>query len=203
MRTRIDPNRRLRAPARSLGGFTLFEVVITLSIAAILVGLAMPAMRNFVQEQQDSSAASALISNLNYARSEAIKEDLPTGPGNGVTLCASTGAGAVPTCDTANWANGWIVSTSSAVPANPVLQTTGALAAGLTLDTFPANAAIVFQPNGTAPAIAVGANGRVEFVICDARGPTFAREVELSVTGIIQAAAQPGFDVSGAAIGGC
>jgi type IV fimbrial biogenesis protein FimT len=200
MRTRIDSNRRPHVPRSPLGGFTMFEVVITLSIAAILMTLAMPAMRNFVQEQQDSSAASSVVSNLNYARSEAIKEDLPTGPGNGVSMCASTGAGANPSCDTANWANGWIVlSSANAVP----LQITGALAAGLTLDTFPPNAAIVFQPNGTAPAAAVGANGRVMFVVCDLRGPAFAREVEVSVTGIIQAAATPGFDVSGAAIGAC
>jgi type IV fimbrial biogenesis protein FimT len=192
-----DFQRGLRGRMR---GFSMFELVITLSIAAILVGLAMPAMRNFVQEQQDSSAASSLISGLNYARSEAIKEDLPTGPGIGVSFCASTGAGANPTCDTANWASGWIVlSSANAVP----LQVVGALSAGLTLNTFPANAAVVFQPNGTTPTAVVGANGRVMFVVCDARGAAFAREVEVSVTGIIQAAATPGFDVSGAPIGGC
>jgi type IV fimbrial biogenesis protein FimT len=183
-----------------MAGFTVFELVITMSIAAILMGLAVPAMRNFMQEQQDASAAGALITGLNYARSEAIKEDLPTGPGNGVAFCASTGAGANPTCDSANWATGFIVlSSANAVP----LQVVGALGAGLTLDTFPANAAIVFQSNGTAPAAAVGANGRVMFVMCDARGPAFAREVEVSVTGIIQASATPGLDVSGAAIGAC
>ena len=200
MRTQIDPA-GLTLPARtSMGGFTTFELVITMSVAAILAGLAVPAMRNFMQEQQDSSAASSLISGLNYARSEAIKEDLPTGPGNGVSFCASTGAGANATCDTAQWVSGWIVrSSATAAP----LQVVGALGAGLTLDTFPANAAIVFQSNGTAPAAAVGANGRVMFVLCDARGAAFAREVEVSVTGIIQAAAKAGFDVSGAAIGAC
>jgi len=183
-----------------MAGFTVFELVITMSIAAILMGLAVPAMRNFMQEQQDASSAGALITGLNYARSEAIKEDLPTGPGNGVAFCASTGAGANPTCDSANWATGFIVlSSANAVP----LQVVGALGAGLTLNTFPANAAIVFQANGTAPAAAVGANGRVMFVMCDARGPTFGREVEVSVTGIIQASPRPGFDVSGAAIGAC
>jgi type IV fimbrial biogenesis protein FimT len=200
MRNRIDPISSLRAPSTAMGGFTIFELVVTMSIAAILMTLALPAMRNFVQEQQDSSAASSLISNLNYARSEAIKEDLPTGAGIGVSFCASTGGGANPTCDTANWANGWIVlSSANAVP----LQVTGALASGLTLDTFPANAAIVFQANGTAPAVAVGANSRVMFVICDARGAAYAREVEVSMTGIIQAAATPGFDASGAPIGAC
>jgi type IV fimbrial biogenesis protein FimT len=200
MRNRIESISSLRAPGNSLGGFTLFELLVTMSIAAILMTLAIPAMRHFVQEQQDSSAASSLVANLNYARSEAIKEDLPTGAGIGVSFCASTGAGANPTCDTPNWANGWIVlSSANAVP----LQVAGALPAGLTLDTFPANPAIVFQANGTAPAIAVGANGRVMFVVCDVRGPAYAREVEVNVTGIIQAAATPGFDVSGAPIGAC
>ena len=115
MRTRVGPIISLRAPSTSMGGFTIFELVITMSIAAILMTLAMPAMRNFVQEQQDSSAASSLISNLNYARSEAIKEDLPAGAGGGVSFCASTGGGANPTCDTANWGNGWIVLSSANV----------------------------------------------------------------------------------------
>jgi Tfp pilus assembly protein FimT len=55
-----------------------------------------------------------LLLSLNAARSEAIKNDM-TG---GVSVCASTGAGNPPTCDTANWAQGWIVLPSSN-PFNP------------------------------------------------------------------------------------
>lgn len=167
-----------------------------MTVAAILAGLAIPAMRTFLQNQQASSAAGELIAHLNYARSEAIKEDLPS-TGAGVQLCASTGAGAPPTCDTTNWASGWILL--SAANATP-LQIVAALPTGVTLTTTPANAAVVFQPNGTAPALAVGANQRVMFKLCDNRGATAAREVEVSLNGIIQAAPKPGFDVAGNAL---
>jgi type IV fimbrial biogenesis protein FimT len=184
---------------RGACGFTLFEVLIVMLIVAVLAAFALPSMRQFVQNQQESSAASGLVSNLNYARSEAIKEDLPVAGGAGVTLCASTGAGNPPSCDTTNWASGWIVLSSNPAIAEP-LQATGALADGLTLTTTPANAVVLFQPNGTAPGLTVGGNGRVMFKLCDSRGANTAREVEVSLSGIIQAAAQPGSDVSGAAL---
>lgn len=178
-------------------GFTILELMVVMAIAGVLAALAVPAMRQFMQNQQDSTAASQLISNLNYARSEAIKEDVQVAGGGGVQVCASTGAGANPTCDTANWASGWIVlSSKSAIP----LQVVGALPTGVTLTTTPANSTVLFQANGTTPAVVVGGNSRVMFRVCDTRGANFAREVEISVTGIIQASSQPGFDVSGAAL---
>jgi type IV fimbrial biogenesis protein FimT len=192
MRSRNDRRHR-----RGAGGFTLFELVVVMGIVGILTAIALPAMHRFVQNQQASSAASALITDLNYARSEAIKEDLSIAGGVGVSLCASTGAGANPTCDTGNWLSGWIVlSPANAAP----LQWVGVLPTGLTLTTTPANASIVFQPNGTAPALTVGANGRVMFKLCDNRGATSAREVEVSANGIIQASPNPGLDVAGVAL---
>src|ERR1019366_2561507 len=175
------PSRNGRRHGRGARGFTLIELVAVMGIVAILAALALPAMRQFLQNQQASSAASELITDLNYARSEAIKEDLSVAGGAGVSLCASTGTGANPSCDTGNWVSGWIVQS----PANPVpLQVVGALPAGLTLTTTPSNAAVVFQPDGAAPALTVGANGRVMFTLCDSRGAAAAREVEVSVNGI-------------------
>ena len=54
-------------------GFTLIELMITLVIAGILVALAGPAMRNFVQDQRLTGQANEFVGDLNYARSEAIK----------------------------------------------------------------------------------------------------------------------------------
>jgi hypothetical protein len=36
-----------------------------------------------------------------------------------------------------------------------------------------------------------------QFVLCDSRGSSFAREVEVDVSGRIQASSTPGFDVTG------
>jgi type IV fimbrial biogenesis protein FimT len=168
-------------------GFSLFELMIVMAIAAILASLAIPAMRSFLQNQQAISAATTLVSALNYARSEAIKEDVSTAGGGGVSICPSSNG---VTCDAlGNWANGWIVLSS----VNPApLAVSGALPAGMTLTSTPATLKIVFQPNGmtTLPAM-------VEFKFCDSRGANWAREVEVSLTGSIQAASQPGLDVSG------
>jgi type IV fimbrial biogenesis protein FimT len=196
MLNRLKTLRGQRLPSAQQG-FTLLELMMVLLIAAILGMLALPSMRQYLQNQTLSTAASELISGLNYARSEAIKEDVSVNGGGGVQMCASTGTGANPTCDSANWNTGWIVLSSTSPNA---LQLVGALPSPLTLTTTPVNTTIAFQPNGTAQATAVAANGRVDFKLCDARGAHFAREVEVNIAGIIQASTTPGQDVSGAAL---
>jgi type IV fimbrial biogenesis protein FimT len=192
----LKPIRSQQLP-RPEQGFTLLELMMVLLVSSILAMLALPAMQQFLQNQRISSAATELITGLNYARSEAIKEDVAVTGGGGVQLCASTGSGANPTCDSANWATGWIVlSSTSPVP----LQLVGALQSPITLTTTPVNAAVAFQPNGTAPTLSVAGNGRIAFKLCDARGAQFAREVEVNLAGIIQASTVPGQDVSGAAL---
>jgi len=176
-------------------GFTLFELMIVMSIAAILAALAVPAMHSFLQTQEQISAVTQLVTELSYARNEAIKEDVPvTGAnctGTGVCICASANA---TTCDPAgNWNNGWIVYSSSPTT-NQVLEATGALQTGLTLTTNPAGTpAVTFAPDGTSN---IGA--LTQFVFCDSRGASYAREVEVDVTGRIQASSTPGYDVTGA-----
>jgi type IV fimbrial biogenesis protein FimT len=170
-------------------------MMIVVSIAAILMGLAVPGMHSFLQTQQQISAVQNLVTNLNYARNEAVKEDVPvTGAncgGTGVCICASANGA---TCDPAgNWNNGWIVYTSNATLPHQVLEVTGPLQSGLTVTVAPATPAVTFQPNGMSN---VGV--LTEFILCDSRGASFAREVEVDVSGRIQASSTPGFDVTGA-----
>lgn len=83
-------------------GFTLIELMVTVAIAAILASLAVPSFRSMLVKRAVVAAADAMISDLRYARSEALKRS------NFVSLCASSngtscfGAGAV-------WKSGWIV----------------------------------------------------------------------------------------------
>jgi type IV fimbrial biogenesis protein FimT len=178
------------SPARKRG-FTLFELMIVLSIAAVLTAMAVPAMHSFLQNQQQSSAVSNLMITLQYARSEAIKEDVPvTGvdcTGTGVCVCPSANG---TSCDPAgNWNNGWIVYTSAGPK---VIEAVGALQSGLTLSASPATVAVTYQPNGT-----TNLAGLVEFTLCDSRGAGYARELEVSISGSIQASSHPGYDVTG------
>jgi type IV fimbrial biogenesis protein FimT len=176
-------------------GFTLVELLVVMSCAGILLGLAVPSMRQFMQNQRLSSAAASLITALNYARSEAVKEDLPSTVGvGGVEVCASADG---VNCDVAgNWNNGWIVlSAANAVP----LQVSGPLPTGMTVSQNSAMPAVIFQSSGMLPTGALVVP-QLEFKFCDTRGAAFAREVEVNATGYVAGSPTPGFDVAQVAL---
>ena len=75
-------------------GFTLIELLITLTVAGILLTVAAPSMWNFLAGNRLTSQVNDLVSDMSFARSEAIKR-------NGtVVICKSTNpTAATPTCD--------------------------------------------------------------------------------------------------------
>ena len=81
------------ARPRTVRGFTLVEMMVTMSILAIVAASAAPSMTDFVAAQRVKSAASDLFMALQRARSEAIKR-------NGPAVIAPAGA----------WAGGWTVT---------------------------------------------------------------------------------------------
>ena len=62
---------------RKFQGFTLIELLVTIVIVAVLVGLATPGMRNFIENTQIKSEAQRLGSLLSLARSQAITDNQP------------------------------------------------------------------------------------------------------------------------------
>jgi type IV fimbrial biogenesis protein FimT len=105
-------------------GFTLIELMVTLSVLGILLAVAAPNLQMFVQNSRLTSQTSELVGDLNFARSEAVKR------GGTVTICASADGA---TCSGAlTWETGWIVfndgNADSAVNgADTVLRVTPAL----------------------------------------------------------------------------
>jgi type IV fimbrial biogenesis protein FimT len=168
-------------------GFTLIELMVSLTVAGILVGIAVPAFRSFLQNDRDTGQINSLVGSLSYARSEAVKRASP----NGVTVCPSLDG---LQCDPAatSWVEGWIVTYIDPVTAanTIVLQSVPALSGTNTATpVLGPPTGITFASNGAA----TGAPFTLR--ICDTRGAQFARQVEVNVTGRIAASQKPGFAV--------
>lgn len=58
-------------------GFTLIEVMIVVALVAVVVSLAGPSFRDYILMQRLRSVQSQLVTDLNYARSEAVSRGVP------------------------------------------------------------------------------------------------------------------------------
>src|SRR5215471_8868083 len=69
---------------RGVCGFTMVELMVTLSVAAILLLVAVPSFRTITLSNRLTTAANQVVDAINAARVEAIKRN------NYVQLCGST-----------------------------------------------------------------------------------------------------------------
>jgi len=126
-------------------GFTILELMSTIAVLGILLGLGVPMFFEIINNNRTIAQANNLVSALNYARSEAVKR------GDPVSVCSSTDSS---TCaaDT-DWSTGFIAFTDATGVAGTrdvgdvVLQAWGATE-GLQLDSG-ANA-VRFRATGMA-----------------------------------------------------
>ncbi|QKK04008.1 MAG: prepilin-type N-terminal cleavage/methylation domain-containing protein [Pseudomonadota bacterium] len=82
-------------------GLTFIELIIGLSVLAVIVTAAIPAFGQFLERQRVTSHANSLVAHLQFARHEAIVRNAP------VTACPS--ADGRHCSDDNRWDAGWIV----------------------------------------------------------------------------------------------
>ena len=101
-------------------GFTLLELMITLSILALVMAVAMPSFSSLLTDQKIKSKRNELMSALQYARTEAVTQN------RSVSICASSNPwDSSPTCSKkTDWSTGWIVFYDASQNTSPSVPTT-------------------------------------------------------------------------------
>ena len=153
--------------------------MIVLALAGILVGLAVPSMRDFMRNGRLTSAANDMLHSLSMARTEAVKRQVnpvnPSQPAGPVIVCASASPYASnPTCSYQAM-SGWIVfvdnDRNGQYSTNDELLGRGAASTQVTVKNDN-NGVVCFDRTGFQPPNCGGQTPMAHVVICDSRGDT-------------------------------
>ncbi|MGO1659076.1 MAG: pilus assembly FimT family protein [Marinobacter sp.] len=171
---------------RRQSGMTLVELLITLVILGIAVGIAIPSFREMILNNRVTGQVNTVSGMIGYARSSASSR-----PGVSVTLCSSSDGA---TCSgSEQWESGWIVftdvdgDTSFDTGDDEILKVNSGLSGGNTLRVrgFGANSAVRFDAEGM-PRLPAGAPAAGTFIVCDERGVGAASAVVVSGAGQVR-----------------
>lgn len=161
---------------------SLLELMVTIAIAGILLGMAVPSFQRLMQTNRMAAAVNDLQIALATAKSESVKRGVRT------TVCRSANAEtANPSCGGgAGWEAGWLVFAESNAAGSlgtrdageEVLLVHGALAGGVTIR---GNANVANRVTFNTRAMSPGFNGTL--TVCDPRGANDAHAVVLTPAG--------------------
>ena len=166
-------------------GATVFELLVTLSIAAILLGIAAPSYEAFSNRQRMKAAIAALHHDLLAARGQAIFRH------SVVVACPGTpGSG----CSNSDWSGGWLVFEDSnddrQYQESESLLRRGMGHAAIRIHSPASRSQIRFLPDGSTP----GSNTSIG--LCGRGGPEHAKRLVISNIGRIRRDHFPGVDPS-------
>ena len=163
-------------------GFTLVELMVVLSVAAILTTIGVPSFLSTIRDNGVSTRTNELITDLALARTEAIRR------GQTVTVCPSTDG--TSCAGSGGWEQGWISfrdndasgvldSSDCSTPADCVLRRSPALASGYTLRANNVTLAAHLSFDGIG--MATASFGRLR--LCDERGISHGRIIDVAAAG--------------------
>jgi type IV fimbrial biogenesis protein FimT len=144
-------------------GFTLIELMVTLSVAAILLAIGVPSFINVLVGNRLATQSNEIVSAFHIARGEAIKRNQP------VRLCRAAGVASTTCAGAGVWEHWVILSATDTVIRRGELNRYGG-SIGIT-STLP-GAVIVFGSDGLArTGGGMLANGE-SITVCADSGPT-------------------------------
>lgn len=165
------------ATPRRLRGFTLLELMIVISVLAILAVVAVPNFNAILLNWRVTSSVNDLMTSMRLARSESEKS------GRAVVVCPGTLTTCTPS--TTGWSSGWIVFVNTDNDSPPALDSGEKVLSvyaapsngGISVST--AATAFIFQPFGTRDTAGT-------LTVCDPRGAPFAKAVIVSAAGKVR-----------------
>jgi type IV fimbrial biogenesis protein FimT len=173
---------------KTIRGFTIPELIITLGVAVIILSTAVPGVITTIKNNRLATQVNGIITDIHFARSEAAKRNVR------VILCRSNNPNAsTPQCsinsgNNYNWSSGYLIFADSGTAANGVydagsdilLRRGQPAPSGVRMRTNPTwDRNLGFNPNGSILADGVGMMS-----ICDDRGRSDCRQIAVSLSGI-------------------
>lgn len=160
----------VRMDVQRQNGFTLYELLITVLVVAVIITLGIPNMAEFTQNSRLTSTSNDLLSSFQLARSEAARSR-----GN-ITICASNNSMAADANCSGTFNDGWIIfvdtdgNLNRAGPYENVLRSHPAPPSGVTITPENGATYFAFAGTGLGRGNVDGAPAIQTVMICDARG---------------------------------
>ncbi|WP_018144616.1 GspH/FimT family pseudopilin [Thioalkalivibrio sp. AKL6] len=146
-------------------GFTLIELMITLAVLVILATIAVPGFQNLVENNRTTTQTNELVTALNSARSEAIKQGVE------VSVTAS-----------GNFASGWCVHAGDNCSGDNIIRQYGQ-ATSMSITSSPETDQITFDGRGAKSEPAGAFTLTVAPEDCPAGASERARQIQIVNTG--------------------
>ncbi len=159
-------------------GYTLVELLTTISVVGLLSAIAIPGTQNIIQNNRRVNLTNNMVYTMHVARNEAVKRNQQ------VTACPSQFGW---TCDTSDWSLGWIIFNDinqnrlpSGGDERVLLVMSGV--DGVDIDPDTITTRFTYRPNGRIMGATV-ADNTGQFTFCDSRGADEARVLIVGANG--------------------
>ena len=165
-------------------GVTLIELLVSICIMAVLLAVTIPSFKTMLMNNRILTTTDALTNSLNYARNVALNQSIT------VMACPASTLNAT-SCGN-DWSKGWGIISQPATGVPILLQGHLLGTNDPTLSNVAINntgiVSISFDSKGIATTAAY-------FKVCDNRGGSYARSIEVLPTGFVQSSPSIGIAV--------